>query len=128
MSLSSRRVVSAIAVRDMDAAREFYEGKLGLPAGAERPDGGVRYPCGGGTAIHVYPSPDNAGKSTATLAGFLVDDVASAVDELSARGVSFEQYDAGPIKTDERGIARIGDAVSAWFKDPTGNVLSLNQE
>lgn len=128
MSLSDRRVVSAIAVSDMDAAREFYEGKLGLSAGEERGDGGTRYPCGGGTAIHVYPSPDNAGKSTATLAGFMVDDVEGTVDELCAAGVVFEQYDTGSIETDERGIAHLGGTTSAWFTDPSGNVLSVNQE
>jgi catechol 2,3-dioxygenase-like lactoylglutathione lyase family enzyme len=128
MSLSGSEVIAVIAVSDMGAAREFYEGKLGLTGGFERPDGGMRYPCGGGTALHVYPSPDNAGKSPATLAGFEVDDIESAVDELASRGVGFEQYDIGPIKTDEKGIAQLGDAAGAWFKDPDGNILSLNRE
>lgn len=128
MSLSNSRVVSAIAVGDMGAAREFYEGKLGLSPGEERGDGGTRYPCAAGTAIHVYPSPDNAGKSTATLAGFMVDDVERTVDELSAAGVVFEQYDTGSIETDERGIAHLGGTTSAWFEDPSGNILSVNQE
>jgi len=128
MGLSNSQVVPAIAVSDMGRAREFYEGKLGLANGAERPDGGIRYPCGGGTSIHVYPSPDNAGKSTATLAGFEVDDVERTVDELAANGVSFEQYDAGPIRTDEKGIAQIGDVKSAWLKDPDGNILSVIEE
>jgi hypothetical protein len=47
-------------------------------------------------------SPDNAGLSSA-----------------------FEQYDTDAIKTDERGIATIGDARTAWFKDPDGNILGL---
>jgi catechol 2,3-dioxygenase-like lactoylglutathione lyase family enzyme len=128
MALSDYRVIPAIAVSDMGRAREFYEGKLGLVSGGERPDGGIRYPCGEGSSIHVYPSPANAGKSTATLAGFAVGDVEAAVDELTARGVTFEQYDLGSIKTDEKGIARIGDATSAWLKDPDGNILALNRE
>jgi len=128
MGLSDYRVLPAIAVSDMDRAREFYEGVLGLSGGGERPDGGIRYPCGEGSSIHVYPSPANAGKSTATLAGFAVGDVEAAVDELTANGVVFEQYDIGPIETDEKGVAQIGDAKSAWFKDPDGNILSLSQE
>lgn len=128
MSLTSCRVVPAIAVADIAEAREFYEGKLGLSNGEEKGDGGVRYPCGGDTAIHVYPSPENAGKSTATLAGFLVDDLEATVEALRANGVAFEQYDSGPAKTDERGIAHLGDTTSAWLKDPAGNILSLNQE
>jgi catechol 2,3-dioxygenase-like lactoylglutathione lyase family enzyme len=128
MGLSDSQVVPAIAVSDMDRAREFYEGRLGLSSGGERPDGGIRYPSGGGTSIHVYPSPANAGKSTATLAGFEVDDIERTVDELAANGVSFEQYDIDPIKTDEKGIARIGDVKSAWMKDPDGNIVSVIQE
>lgn len=128
MGLSENRVIAVIAVSDMGRARAFYEGKVGLSGGEERPDGGVRYPCGGGTAIHVYPSPGNAGKSTATLAGFEVDDIEKTVDELAANGVAFEHYDMDPIRTDEKGVARLGDAKSAWFKDPDGNILSINQE
>ncbi|MGE5281881.1 MAG: VOC family protein [Chloroflexota bacterium] len=128
MALSDYRVIPAIAVSDMDRARAFYEGKLGLTSMGDRPDGGTRYACGEGSSIHVYPSPANAGKSTATMAGFAVGDVEAAVDELIAAGVTFEQYDVGPIKTDEKGIAQIGDVKGAWFKDPDGNIISVNQE
>ena len=61
MGLQDGSVEAVIAVSDMGKAKEFYEGKLGLSDGAEEDDGGVTYTCGGGTRIHVYPSPDNAG-------------------------------------------------------------------
>ena len=69
MGLNDSPVGAVIAVSDMDRAKSFYEGKLGLSGGEVQPDGGVRYSCGGDTQIHVYPSPENAGKSTATLVG-----------------------------------------------------------
>jgi hypothetical protein len=72
----------------MGKAKEFYEGKLRLSNGEEQSDGGT-YPCGEGSAIHVYPS-QNAGKSDGTLAAFQVDDIESEVDELTQNGVSFE--------------------------------------
>jgi catechol 2,3-dioxygenase-like lactoylglutathione lyase family enzyme len=126
MSLSKFKVGAAIAVTDVARAKEFYEDKLGLENGREVEDGGVTYPCGGGTEIHVFPSPDNAGKSEATLAGWEVDDVEKTVDELTEKGVTFEQYDAGPIKTNEKGIAQPGgDVKTAWCKDPDGNVLGI---
>ena len=75
MSLSNSRVEPTIAVSDMGGATQFYEGKLGLSGGEDQPDGGRTYPCGEGSRIHVYPSPGNAGKSGATLAGWLVADV-----------------------------------------------------
>ena len=124
MSLSTSRVESMIAVSDIDAATAFYEGTLGLSGGTDEPDGGRTYPCGAGTAIHVYPSPGNAGVSGATLAGWTVDDIEATVDELTAKGVTFEQY-GEPFNTDERGIARFGDMSGAWFKDPDGNILAV---
>jgi catechol 2,3-dioxygenase-like lactoylglutathione lyase family enzyme len=128
MELSESQVIPVIAVSDMARAREFYEGRVGLSNGVERPDGGIRYPCGEGSEIHVYPSPGNAGRSPATLAGFEVDDIEATVDELAAKGVTFEQYDMDTIKTDARGIAQLGDAKAAWFRDPDGNILSVDQE
>lgn len=124
MNLSDSRVEPTIAVSDMAMAREFYEGKLGLSGGDDQPDGGHTYPCGDGTRIHVYPSPGNAGKSGATLAGWLVDDVETTVDELTANGVTFEQF-GEPFNTDEKGIAKLGDIAIAWLKDPDGNTLAI---
>jgi len=124
--MSLGKVSAVIAVSDIEKAKEFYEGKLGLSGGDEdAADGGVTYACEGGTQLHIYPSPENAGKSPATLAGFAVDDVESAVDELSGRGVTFEQYDQPPIETDEKGIATFGDTKIAWLKDPDGNIIAI---
>jgi catechol 2,3-dioxygenase-like lactoylglutathione lyase family enzyme len=128
MGLSDSAVAAVVAVSDMSRAKEFYEGKLGLSGGDEQPDGGTRYRCGDGTQLHVYPSPDNAGKSTATVAGWWVGDVPGTVDELVSKGVTFEQY-GEPFNTDEKGIARFeGGYVGAWFKDPDGNILALGSE
>ena len=68
MGLSDAKVEPAIPVSDMAKAKEFYEGKLGLSGGRDIGDGGITYPCGGGREIHIYPSPDNAGKSGGTIA------------------------------------------------------------
>ena len=122
MGLSDNRVSAVIAVTDMARAKDFYENKLGLVGGQDQPDGGVRYPCGD-TELHVYPS-QYAGGSGATMAGWTVDDIDAAVDELTAKGVPFEQY-GEPLNTDEKGIARMGDFTGAWFKDPDGNILSI---
>jgi catechol 2,3-dioxygenase-like lactoylglutathione lyase family enzyme len=128
MGLSDSPVSTAIAVSDMDRAREFYEGKLGLSGGKDEVDGGVTYACADGTSIHPYPSPDNAGNSGATLAFWTVADVEAMVDELTAKGITFEQY-SEPFTTDAKGIARFeGNAAGAWFKDPDGNVLALGSQ
>jgi catechol 2,3-dioxygenase-like lactoylglutathione lyase family enzyme len=124
MGLSDGRVGAAIAVADMSRAVEFYEGKLGLRSEGEDPDGGRTYQCAGGTSLHVFPSP-LARASGATAAGWIVDDVDGTIDELIANGVTFEQYGDGPFTTDEKGLARIGDYVGAWIKDPDGNVVGI---
>jgi catechol 2,3-dioxygenase-like lactoylglutathione lyase family enzyme len=122
---------ASIAVSDMDRATAFYEGKLGLAPETTGADGSKVYATGGGAALHVYPSPDHAGRSTATLATWYVDDVEQMVDALTASGVTFEQYD-GVLEsgfdygTDERGISpRAGGGRIAWFKDPDGNTFAV---
>jgi catechol 2,3-dioxygenase-like lactoylglutathione lyase family enzyme len=111
----------------MTKAKAFYEGMLGLSGGREIGDGGITYPCGAGREIHIYPSPGNAGKSGGTIAAWEVDDLEKTVDELTANGVSFEQYDSDRIKTNEKGIAELGNDRVAWFKDPDGNVHGIAQ-
>jgi catechol 2,3-dioxygenase-like lactoylglutathione lyase family enzyme len=126
MGLSDSRVQALLAVSDLDRAKHFYEGQLGLVGGVQE-EGGVRYPCADGTEIFVYLSPDNAGRSTATIAGWAVDDLDRLMDEFASRGVVFEQYDQPGIKTDERGVFDAGAFRAAWMKDPDGNVLALTE-
>ena len=123
-SLREHPVAATIPVSDLARAREFYEGSLGLSGGKDQDDGGHTYPSGDGSYVHIYPSPGNAGRSGATLAAWMVDDVEGAVDELIASGVTFEQY-GEPLNTDEKGIARLGASEIAWFRDPDGNILAV---
>jgi catechol 2,3-dioxygenase-like lactoylglutathione lyase family enzyme len=127
MSLGSARVEPAIPVSDMAKAREFYENKLGLSGGRPIFDGGITYRCGEGREIHIYPSPASAGKSGSTVAAWEVVDVEKTVVELTANGVVFEHYDTDRLKTNEKGIAELGDERVAWFKDPDGNTHGIVQ-
>jgi catechol 2,3-dioxygenase-like lactoylglutathione lyase family enzyme len=127
MVLSSYKVSASIAVADMARAEAFYEGKLGLLGVDDPGDGSHKYACGEGTSLHVYVSPANAGKATATLATWYVPDLEQVVDELSANGVTFERYDDPQLRTDKRGIHSLGSGKVAWFKDPDGNTFALEQ-
>jgi catechol 2,3-dioxygenase-like lactoylglutathione lyase family enzyme len=127
MGLSRYKVGAGLAVSDMDRAREFYEGKLGLSVSIDSPDN-VQYRCAEDSVLHIYLSPEHAGNCTATLASWGVDDIERVVDELTKRGVTFEQYDEPGLNTDEKGIATFeGDAKVAYLKDPDGNTLSIAQ-
>jgi catechol 2,3-dioxygenase-like lactoylglutathione lyase family enzyme len=107
---------------DIERAKKWYAEKLGLEPVAEFP-GAVRYQAGG-VRFEIYPS-QFAGTAQNTAAGWNVDDVEKVVDELSARGVVFEQYDFPGLKTNEKGIAQIGPETAAWFKDSEGNTIGV---
>ena len=126
--LQGARVEAIVPVSDLDRAASFYGDTLGLPL-IERYDQigetpMVRYQLGAGT-LAVYKSV-GAGESRHTVAGFTVDDLESTVADLRQRGVTFEEYDMGAIKT-ENGIARFGNLAGAWFKDPDGNIVGIGQ-
>jgi catechol 2,3-dioxygenase-like lactoylglutathione lyase family enzyme len=115
---------SSFAVDDLAAARDFYGATLGLEVSSALPDGAgplwVRV--GDERGVLVYPKPDHV-PATYTMLNFPVDDVDKAVDELTARGVTFLRYDM----TDEKGVARDAGPPIAWFTDPAGNIISVIQ-
>ena len=81
----------------------------------------------GGARVMLYSKPNHAPASY-TVLNFEVPDIDRAVTELEGRGVRFEHYSSGPVKTDARGISRTGTHAIAWFKDPAGNTLSVVQQ
>jgi catechol 2,3-dioxygenase-like lactoylglutathione lyase family enzyme len=114
---------ASIPAKDLDGTRRFYEDVLRLEIIREDP-GGITYRTGD-SVIVLYPT-QYAGTAEHTLGGFLVKDIESAVADLRAKGVTFEEYDM-PGLTTENGIASLGPDKVAWFKDPEGNILSLAQ-
>ena len=124
MGLSDFRVEAAIAVSDLAIARRFYEDVLGLVA-VEEEDQGVRYQCAETTRVFVYLSSANAGTSSATVAGWFVDDLDQTMAELSARGAVFERYDQPGLTTDGRGVFDAGRFRAAWLRDPDVYTLAI---
>jgi catechol 2,3-dioxygenase-like lactoylglutathione lyase family enzyme len=127
MGLGTYRVRASIAVSDLARAVDFYEARLGLSPGEEQPDESRVYACGDGSSLHVYLSPDHAGRATATLATWAVPDIVEMVAELTANGVTFVRYDDPALKSDAQGIHDFGAGLVAWFKDPDGNTFALEQ-
>ena len=114
------KAFSGFAVDDLQKAREFYGGTLGLRTSEAH--GLLTLHLAGGRDTLVYPKPDHA-PATYTILNFPVDDVDAAVDALAARGVRFERYEGA--QQDEKGISRGLGPDIAWFKDPAGNILSV---
>jgi catechol 2,3-dioxygenase-like lactoylglutathione lyase family enzyme len=126
MELHSLHVGAIVPVSDMDASRAFYEGTLGLEG--EAAPGGYVLRAGGGTRLFLLDVASYAGQADWPLASFQTDDLAATVADLTARGVQLEVMgDGDPYRTDERGIADVGDMLIAWFRDPDGQVISVFQ-
>lgn len=120
--LGDKSAIATLAVKDMDAAKKFYEETLGLTKVKDGP-GGLMYKSGD-SMVFVYQS-EFAGTNKATAASWGVgNDIGSVVDGLKAKGVTFEQYDI-PGATKEGEVHVIGELKAAWFKDPSGNILNI---
>lgn len=112
-----------LPVGDLEEAKRFYEESLGLERLHEMPRTVLVYRSGGGT-LCVYRS-EFAGTNQGTAALWEVDDVEKMVEELRARGVTFTHYDDLPGLTRKGDVHSAGDLRVAWFKDPAGNILSI---
>jgi catechol 2,3-dioxygenase-like lactoylglutathione lyase family enzyme len=121
--LGDKEVVATIPVRNLEAAKRFYEGKVGLKVADAQEPGTVSYQSGHSTVL-VYES-EYAGTNKATAATWVVgEDVDQVVRELKAKGVAFEHYDM-PGMTRHGDVHVAGRMKAAWFKDPDGNIHAL---
>ncbi len=120
--LGDKDAIATIAVKDIDVAKKFYEGSLGLHPSAHQEPGTLSYQTAKAT-IFVYPS-QYAGTNEATAITWIVDDVEGMVKALREKGVAFEHYDLPDTKV-VGDIHIAGGQKLAWFKDPDGNIHAL---
>jgi catechol 2,3-dioxygenase-like lactoylglutathione lyase family enzyme len=130
MYLSRAKAFTSFSVPDMAKAKAFYAETLGLKV-EQSPMGLELHLGGGGLPVFIYQSTDyNAPEHT--VLNFLVDDIASAIQDLGDKGVKMEIYHENGIDTDDKGIMRTdgknGPKAIAWFKDPAGHILSLIEQ
>ena len=124
--LENSKAYSGIGVRDVAEAQRFYGETLEQRVEVLEEEAGLlQMHLAGDRPTLLYRSPDMTPASY-TVLNFPVDDVEAAVDYLSERGVSFERYDA--FDQDEKGIAHGPGPTIAWFKDPSGNVISVHSQ
>ncbi len=120
--LSAVTAFSGFSTDDSSTVKAFYADTLGLDVTDENGMLTLKFP--NGHTVLIYPKGDAHEPATYTALNFEVDDIEAAVDELTAKGVTFERYPDMPGQ-DERGIMRDQGPPIAWFKDPAGNILSL---
>jgi catechol 2,3-dioxygenase-like lactoylglutathione lyase family enzyme len=123
--LADSKAFSGIGVDDFEKAKEFYGETLGLRLTVlDQENRLMTLHLAGDRDTLLYESPAFS-PAGYTVLNFEVDDIDAAVDELSSRGVKFEQYDE--MTQDDKGVMREAGPPIAWFKDPAGNVLSVLQ-
>jgi catechol 2,3-dioxygenase-like lactoylglutathione lyase family enzyme len=121
--LGDSKAFNGFAVTDLEKAKEFYGETLGVDVKVlDEENGLLELDLNSDPKTLAYLQPD-ATAASYTILNFPVDDIDKAVDELTSRGVTFEQYEG--FEQDEKGINRGEGPKIAWFKDPSGNVLSV---
>jgi len=126
MGLLERAVLeTTIPVQDLERARSFYAEKLGLTPTSEGKIG-LRFRLADGGRFRLFRSGGTA-SGTHTQMAMMVDDLVAVVKELRARGLQFEEYDSPTLKT-TGGIADLGYAKAAWFKDSEGNLIGIAEQ
>ena len=122
--LTNIDAAAMLAVSDLERARDFYEGVLGLePVGGQ--EGHLITYRTGSSRVNVYVS-DYAGTNKANALAWHVGDVDAEVRALKAKGVAFEHYDLPGMRLEgDVHVAEQGGLRGAWFKDPDGNILHL---
>ncbi|MEO7361993.1 MAG: VOC family protein [Gemmatimonadaceae bacterium] len=119
------KMIGFFGATDFAQAKEFYGNVLGFLQ-LNEDDHGMTFDANG-SRLRVVRAKEFA-PASGTVLGWNVDDLHETIRELVARGVLFEQFKVPFMPQDELGVwtAPTGDQV-AWFKDPSGNVLSLSK-
>ena len=109
-----------VYVKDTKIAVPFYRDTLGITVKSEE-DGWVEFQTGAATfALHHHDKLKGDRTHGQPLPVFNVDDFNGTYQALKDSGVHFE---AEPKQVCEAGPGQVG--MSAEFKDPDGNILSI---
>jgi catechol 2,3-dioxygenase-like lactoylglutathione lyase family enzyme len=121
--LEKSKLVAFVASSDPEAAQRFYGEVLGLPLLSDEPFA-LMFDANG-TLLRVQKTA-TVQPAPYTALGWEVLDIAATVTALTERGVHFERFPH--FEQDATGVwTAPGGAKVAWFKDPSGHLLSLTQ-
>jgi predicted enzyme related to lactoylglutathione lyase len=101
-------------VKDLAAARAFYEGVFALTPGEFDSEGFVEYDLPDGNTFAVAQEPDGKHVPCGGLM-FAVPDVDAAVERVKAHGGTFFRHYGGPF------------CDSGWCADPDGNPFGVHK-
>lgn len=124
--LAIQAAFSGFSVTSSAEAREFYSQTLGLEITKHGYGTHIHLP--GGATVFFYPKGAGHTPATYTILNLVVDDIDEAVDQLKAKGVHFDAGKFSDSKGIQRGIKTGKGPDQAWFKDPSGNIISVLKE
>jgi len=119
------KAFSSFSVRDLKESKLFYQETLGLEI--SEPMGQLSLNISGGIPVFLYIKPDHV-PAAYTVLNFPVTQLEEKMEELRKRGVKFEIYEDDDFGTDQNGLRSDDGMKIAWFKDPSGNILSIVEE
>jgi catechol 2,3-dioxygenase-like lactoylglutathione lyase family enzyme len=121
--LSSESLIAFVATADSEKSKLFYRDVLGLRLVSDEPFAIVFD--ANGTQLRIQKTNDVKPPPYTSL-GWQVRDIRAELARLAQHGVQPERFPQ--LQQDEAGIwTTPSSAQIAWFKDPSGHVLSLTQ-
>jgi catechol 2,3-dioxygenase-like lactoylglutathione lyase family enzyme len=122
--LETADLVAFAPTLDLERAQAFYGTTLGLAVLETTPPFAIVFDAHG-TQLRVTKVPALS-VHPFTVLGWRVPDIAASVAQLRVRGIEVNRYDG--FGQDEDGVwTAPGGTRIAWFNDPDGNNLSLEQ-
>ena len=122
--MSDYRTTAFLATSDADRSRSFYVDQLRADFVEDTPLSLVLRI--GGTLLRVQ-KVERVSAPPYTSLGWQVDDIGANVETLKSRGVAFERFPG--MGQDDADIWTAPDGAKvAWFRDPDGQLLSLDQQ
>ena len=122
--LTDKRVKAFVPAADADAAKKFYGETLGFKLLSED-NYGIEFEMNQVSLRVSFVSADHLQPQRHTILGWSVPDIQETQNFLKGRGIVFEKYDF--LDQDENNIwTAPGGTQVAWFKDPAGNLLSID--
>ncbi|WP_108814395.1 VOC family protein [Loktanella sp. Alg231-35] len=120
---NSRQPVSFIATDKPEAAKNFYSDVIGLELREATPFALVFCDRSHVLRVQIVSELEPA---SYTVHGWQVTNIAVEISVLASEGVQFQRF--GQLDQDALGVWTTPDGNKiAWFKDPSGNILSLTE-
>ena len=120
--LTDAPIHATLAVQSVPKARAWYGEKLGWTPFREAEGQDIWQV--GDSFFTTFETP-NAGTAKNTVMNWNVPDVSAEVERLRKRGVVFEEYDFGEIKTVDGVMSDPSGGKNAWFRDLDGNTVGV---